>query len=138
MRLTCALILLSTGISSTATNDHLVPRSKSFTEYRQLVRSRLGVTPFDCGRIVLIPDLGPEAAVAVYTSEAFRTGLGELGYVEGRTLVMEWRFADGNARVNLKHDSGGGNQSYDRIPRGRSSGRWPTLRMPRPRPGSPI
>src|SRR6516165_4963830 len=68
MRLAYALILLSAGISSAATNDHLVPRSKSFTEYRQFVRSRLDITPFDCGRIVLIPDLGPEAAVSVYTS----------------------------------------------------------------------
>jgi hypothetical protein len=68
MRLACALILLSTGISSAATNDHLVPQSKAFAEYRQFVRSRLEVTPFDCGRIVLIPDLGSEAAVSVYTS----------------------------------------------------------------------
>jgi putative ABC transport system substrate-binding protein len=30
------------------------------------------------------------------TSEAFRNGLGELGYVEGRNLVMEWRFAEGD------------------------------------------
>ncbi len=68
MRLACAVILLTAGVSSAATNDHLVPRSKSFTEYRQFVRSRLEITPFDCGRIVLIPDLSPEAAVSVYTS----------------------------------------------------------------------
>jgi hypothetical protein len=68
MRLACAIVLLAAGVSPAATNDHLVPRSKSFTEYRQLVRSRLAITPFDCGRILLIPDLGPEAAISVYKS----------------------------------------------------------------------
>src|SRR5436190_22274197 len=29
-------------------------------------------------------------------SEAFLAGLAELGYVEGRNLVVEWRFAEGS------------------------------------------
>ncbi|MFO1313296.1 MAG: hypothetical protein U1F41_14655 [Burkholderiales bacterium] len=28
--------------------------------------------------------------------DAFRSGMRELGYVEGRDLVIEWRFADGD------------------------------------------
>ena len=46
------------------------------------------------GRIVRIGQLwGPGAAAA--TEDAFRQGLRERGYVEGRDVVVEWRFAEG-------------------------------------------
>jgi putative ABC transport system substrate-binding protein len=43
---------------------------------------------------VLSPGPGPAASWSVL--EAFRQRLQELGYVEGRNLVFEWRFAAGN------------------------------------------
>jgi putative ABC transport system substrate-binding protein len=39
---------------------------------------------------VLTPGSAPPGAL-----EAFREGLRDLGYVEGRTIALEWRFADG-------------------------------------------
>ena len=39
---------------------------------------------------VLSPGASPPGSL-----EAFRDGLRDLGYVEGRTIVIEWRFAEG-------------------------------------------
>jgi hypothetical protein len=37
-------------------------------------------------------------------TEAFRSGTRELGYVEGRTIAIEWRYADATRAVELgKH-----------------------------------
>ena len=88
MRIACAVISIIAGISHAASNDHLVPRPKSFAEYRQFVRARLEITPFDCGRIVLVPDLGPEAAVSVYAAGnrylVTRTAASGQGYWQAR------------------------------------------------------
>jgi putative tryptophan/tyrosine transport system substrate-binding protein len=44
-------------------------------------------------RIYRIGFLGNYASATVF-SEGFRQGLGELGYVEGENIVVEWRYAD--------------------------------------------
>jgi putative ABC transport system substrate-binding protein len=40
---------------------------------------------------------GPSREAAEPFVRAFRQGLNDLGWVEGRNLVIEWRFADGRA-----------------------------------------
>jgi putative ABC transport system substrate-binding protein len=40
------------------------------------------------------PGLSPEPGS---TFQAFRRGLGDLGYVEGRNIIIEPRFADGRS-----------------------------------------
>ena len=48
-----------------------------------------------------VPRIGYLAATSLSTNpariEAFRQGLRELGYVEGKNIVIEWRFAEGKA-----------------------------------------
>ena len=46
-----------------------------------------------------VPRIGFLSAASPATSraEAFRQGLRELGYVEGKNIVIEWRFAEGKA-----------------------------------------
>ena len=65
------------------------------------------VTLAPCGVVALaqqaakIPRIGYLAATSLSTNpariEAFRQGLRELGYVEGKNIVIEWRFAEGKA-----------------------------------------
>jgi putative ABC transport system substrate-binding protein len=47
-----------------------------------------------------IPRIGYLAATAARI-EAFRQGLGELGYVEGKNIVIEYRFPEGNWRARV-------------------------------------
>src|SRR5262245_5844211 len=47
-------------------------------------------------RVPRIGYLSPTSAVARGRNEAFRQGLRELGYVEGKNIVIEYRFAEGN------------------------------------------
>ena len=46
-----------------------------------------------------IPRIGYLHGASLYTmaarNEAFRQGLRELGYVEGKNIVIEWRYAEG-------------------------------------------
>jgi putative ABC transport system substrate-binding protein len=46
-------------------------------------------------RIPRIGVLAPASSVPLATFEAFRQGLRDLGYVEGQSIAIEWRFAEG-------------------------------------------
>jgi putative ABC transport system substrate-binding protein len=39
--------------------------------------------------------LGSSSSAIAARIEAFRQGLGELGYVEGKNIVIEWRYVEG-------------------------------------------
>ena len=47
-----------------------------------------------------VPRIGHLAATSLTTNplrdQAFRQGLGDLGYIEGKNILVEWRFADGD------------------------------------------
>jgi putative ABC transport system substrate-binding protein len=63
----------------------------------------LNFAPANAQRASRIPRIGFLATVSRSTLtdrvEAFRRGLRELGYVEGKNIIIEWRFADGEAEV---------------------------------------
>ena len=48
------------------------------------------------GKVSRVGFLSPtSSSLNSQSTAAFRKGMIELGYVEGRNLVIEWRFADG-------------------------------------------
>jgi putative ABC transport system substrate-binding protein len=48
------------------------------------------------GKVWRVGFLSPvSASSSSQTTDAFLKGMRELGYVEGKNLVIEWRFADG-------------------------------------------
>src|SRR5438876_1280004 len=63
----------------------------------------LGLSPFriaEAQQPAKVPRIGYLSSVSPSAGssriEAFRQGLRELGYIEGKNLVVEWRFAEGN------------------------------------------
>jgi len=51
--------------------------------------------PTKIPRIGFLSSLSPSSITA--RTESFRRGLRDLGYVEGKNIVIEWRYAEGNA-----------------------------------------
>ena len=57
--------------------------------------ARLAAEAQQAAKIARIGYLSPNLATSPHRREAFRQGLRDLGYVEGRNLVIEYRDAEG-------------------------------------------
>jgi putative ABC transport system substrate-binding protein len=60
-----------------------------------IVAAPLAAEAQQAGKVARIGYLSPNLAASPHTHEAFRQGLRDLGYVEGRNLVIEYRDAEG-------------------------------------------
>jgi ABC-type uncharacterized transport system substrate-binding protein len=65
---------------------------------RKITVLTLGALSAEAQQLVKVRRIGYVAtnAPGSGTHEAFRRGLRDLGYVEGRDIIIEWRYADGN------------------------------------------
>ncbi len=64
--LTCSLVLVLVHSGSAGRRDPLILPSGEFPQYQQLWSSLLEVTPYDCGRLVVLPAFEPEASISIY------------------------------------------------------------------------
>jgi hypothetical protein len=55
-------------------DDHLVPADPLFQKYRQFLTSKLGHSPFNCGRVFIEPAFNGESAISVYCVSAKHLG----------------------------------------------------------------
>jgi len=62
-----------------------------------LILAPLAAEAQPAGKVVRIGYLATDLAAASRTTEAFRRGLRDLGYVEGRNVVIEYRDAEGKS-----------------------------------------
>src|SRR5690349_10205721 len=60
-----------------------------------LLATPLAAEAQQAAKVARIGYLSPNQATSPHLREAFRQGLGDLGYVEGRNLVIEYRDAEG-------------------------------------------
>ena len=64
-----------------------------------LILAPLAAEAQPAGKVVRIGYLATDLAAASRTTEAFRRGLRDLGYVEGRNVVIEYRDAEGKSEA---------------------------------------
>jgi hypothetical protein len=57
--------LVTAGMSRGADIDHLVPVDTHFQKYRLLLASKIGTSPFNCGRVIITPAFEGESSLSV-------------------------------------------------------------------------
>ena len=75
-----------------ASADHLSPvdlSDKKTNSYRSLLTQKLGLTPFDCGRVVDDSSLGPEGIVSVYSQVQNRRRVFYVSSVEATANIWQ-------------------------------------------------
>lgn len=71
---TAALCFATLCVTGSDLNDHLIPPDPLFQNYRDFLASKLGQTPFSCGRVIVRPAFEGESSISVYCLPATTTG----------------------------------------------------------------
>lgn len=82
-----SIALALAGFALAGRRDPLILPSGEFPQYHRLWSSLLEVTPYDCGRLVVLPAFKPETSISIY---GVREGAG------GTNYLITWISADKN------------------------------------------
>jgi hypothetical protein len=65
---TVSIIIVQSALAASPRDSFLQVDLSYLPQYRMIWASKLEVTPFDCGRFVVLPPFDPEVSVSVYSS----------------------------------------------------------------------
>src|SRR6266566_5529898 len=72
--LAAALSFVTPYTAGSERDDHLIPADRLFQKYRDFLASKLGHSPFNCGRVFNEPAFEGESAISVYCVSAKNVG----------------------------------------------------------------
>jgi hypothetical protein len=103
--LVCFLAMALVESASAGRRDPLIVPSGEFPKYHELWSSLLEVTPYDCGRLIVLPAFDPETSISVYSirDRAGRTNYRVTWIASDRNLWQQtnWRQPE-QARKKVK------------------------------------
>jgi hypothetical protein len=92
-------LVLPHRASSRDQHDHLaLPNAKLFARYKEILASRLGVTPFDFGRVIVSPAFEPEYSISIYKGTAVQQPAYRVTYMA--TTESIWALTNGGNDLN--------------------------------------